>query len=134
MKEPEFVLNPGTRVRTSTPLGSTGGFMIAERHIEARKPGVIGVITSYVPGHGGDVYFVAHIGDTCTAAYGWQEFELEPAKDPCPECKGTGIDWETSHATCHCTPCPNCEGTAEKQAPRPPPVSVYEHMKRNIAS
>jgi DnaJ-class molecular chaperone len=78
------------------------------------------------------VYWVAHVGDSCTAAYGWQEFELEPATDPCPECKGTGIDWTTSHETSRCTPCSTCRGAAERQPPPPTPVSVYEHMKHNI--
>ncbi len=131
MREPEYILNPMTRVKTNR-LYSTGGFMITQKHIDARKPDTIGVITGIVGGHGGDVYWVAHLGDSCTAAYGWEEFELEPAKDPCPECKGTGIDWTTSHATSKCTPCSACKGSAEKPPPSPPPVSVYEHMKRNI--
>ena len=132
MQEPEYILPAKTRVRTTTPLGSTGGFLITQKHLDVRKPGTIGVICGIVGGHGGDVYWVAHIGDPCMAAYGWMDFELEPAKDPCGECQGTGIDWATSHATSHCTPCSSCHGTAEKTEPPPPPVSVYEHMKHNI--
>lgn len=129
MEEPKFILKPKTRIRTSTPLYSTGGFLVGKQHIDVRKPGAIGAIAKIVPGHGGDVYFVAHIGDSSMAAYGYPEFELEPAKDPCPECDGSGIDWKTSHATSRCTACPACGGTAEKSKPRP---SVYEHMKRNV--
>lgn len=132
MREPETILPPMTRIRTSEPLASTGGFLIAQKHLDVRKPGAVGVIMGIVGGHGGDVYWVAHLGDTCRAAYGWMDFELEPAKDPCPECKGTGIDWNTSHTTSKCTPCSNCQGTAERPPIRPEPVSVYEHMKRNI--
>lgn len=132
MQEPETILPPMTRIRTTDPLYGTGGFLIAEKHLEVRKPGTIGVLIGIVGGHGGDVYWAAHIGDPCRAAYGWMEFELEPAKDPCGECQGTGIDWHTSHLTSKCTPCSTCKGTAEKPPPGPPPVSVYEHMKRNF--
>src|SRR5271166_3569941 len=131
MQQPEFILNPFTRVLTNQ-LYSTGGFLITQKHLDTRKPDTVGAITGIVAGHGGDVYWVAHLGDPCTAAYGWEEFELAPATKPCPECQGTGIDWKTSHATSHCTACSNCKGTAENPGPRPPAVSVYEHMRHNI--
>jgi len=119
MDEPSTILDSGTRIRTNKVLTSTGGFLIAQKHLDVRKPDVIGVIMGIVGGHGGDVYWVAHIGDTCRAAYGWMDFELEPAKDPCLTCNGTGIDWETSHATSRCTACAVCHGEAEKQPERP---------------
>lgn len=129
MNEPEYILESGTRIRTNEPLASTGGFLIAQKHMDVRKPNAVGAICGIVGGHGGDVYWVAHIGDPCMAAYGWMDFELEPAKEPCPECKGTGIDWKTSHDTKLCTACSNCHGTAENP---PPPVSAWEHVKRNV--
>lgn len=119
MKEPEYILKNGTRIRTSDPLDSTAGFMITEKHLEARKPGAVGVITGVVGGHGGDVYWVAHVGDNVTAAYGWMEFELEPAKDPCPTCEGMGLDNELSKAQSRWVACRVCNGTAERQTPRP---------------
>jgi hypothetical protein len=116
MEEPRTILNSMTRIRTIGVLDNTRGFLITDRHLSQRKPNMVGAICGFVGGHGGDVYYVAHLGDPAMAVYGWWEFELEPAKDPCPECKGTGIDWDTSHKTSKCTPCSNCHGTAEKPA------------------
>lgn len=130
MKEPTTILPQGTRIRTSDPLHSTGGFLIREKHVEQRKAATVGAICGIVGGHGGDVYWVAHIGGTCMAAYGWMEFELEPAKDPCPACKGSGIDWGASHDTSVCTACPACTGTAERTEPVPS-VSAWEHLQRD---
>jgi hypothetical protein len=132
MKEPEYILNPGTRVLTHGHLDSIGGMLIASRHLEMRRPSVIGVVTGIVAGHGGDVYFVMHLGDPCSAAYGFMEFELAPAKEPCPTCKGTGIDWPVSKANTLATACPACGGTAEKTEPPPPPISIYDRMKQNV--
>ena len=131
MNEPEYLLEAGVRIRTHAKISDTGGMLIAQAHLDRRKAGAVGAIGGIVGGHGGDVYYVAHVGDTRMAAYGFWEFELEPAKDPCPDCKGSGIDWKTSHATKLCTACPACEGTAEKTI-RPEPVSVYEHLQRNV--
>ena len=128
MDEPETILDFFTRVRTSSPLGSTGGFLIGDKHMAMRKPGAIGAICGIVAGHGGDVYWVAHVGDTAKAAYGWMEFELAPPVDPCPTCKGSGIDWPTSAATSLCTACPACSGTAERTEPIEP-VSAWEHIQ-----
>lgn len=119
MEEPEYILEGGTRVRTNKVLSSTGGFLVAEKHMEVRKPDTVGVITGIVGGHGGDVYWVAQIGDPCLAAYGWMEFELEPVKDPCPACEGTGIDWSVSKVASLCTACAVCHGGAERQPDRP---------------
>lgn len=75
-------LEYGTRVRTNTELGETKGFLIVERHLKARKPNALGLIAHYVPGHGGDVWFVRHSegdakSDPCPiAAYSYGEFEL----------------------------------------------------------
>jgi len=37
-----------------------GGFLVNERHIDARKAGLKGVYRGYVPGAGGDVWWVEH--------------------------------------------------------------------------
>jgi hypothetical protein len=51
-------LQSGRPVRI-TVLGSTKGMCIAEKHLAARRLD-IGVLRHYVPGHGGDVWFVEH--------------------------------------------------------------------------
>ncbi len=69
MQQPEVILAGGTRIRTHGSMPREGGgFMITERHLEVRKSDTVGVISGFVGGHGGDVYWVAHIGDPCTAA------------------------------------------------------------------
>jgi len=60
-------------VRTVAPLHGTGGFLIAEKHIEARRPGAWGELGSWVGGHGGDVWWVRH-ADMTAAAYSTCEF------------------------------------------------------------
>ena len=82
MDQPEYILEPGTRIRTHVKLGETTGFLIAERHLSARKREALGLIVDPVPGHGGDVYFVRHAegdsgNDPCpVASYCFTEFEL----------------------------------------------------------
>jgi hypothetical protein len=114
VNEPEAILPQNTRVQTCSMLLSTGGWFVREKHLEVRKPDAIGVICGVVGGHGGDVYWVDHIGDPCMAAYGWREFNLAPAQDPCPVCKEGGFDWVASHAKNIGTACSACGGTAEK--------------------
>ena len=75
MKCPEHILKPGTTIVTNYELESTKGFLIAEKHINARRINTNGVIAFPVPGHGGDVYFVDH-ADGSTGVYCWSEFEL----------------------------------------------------------
>ncbi len=82
MEQLEHTLESGTRIVTHDELGETTGMLIHERHLKARKPSALGMIGSYVPGHGGDVYFVRHgegdaRSDPCpVAAYCYTEFEL----------------------------------------------------------
>lgn len=64
----------GMRVRT-TKLGDTLGMMIHAKHILVRRAGVIGVVRSYVPGHGGDVWFVQHENSDEVGAYVFDEIE-----------------------------------------------------------
>ena len=80
-------------------LGSTDGFLIHANNMANRKVGAVGTVTSYVPGHGGDVWFVEHDGGL-VGAYCYDE--LRPVSQPCPE-----------------PPAPPCEAT-----PRPEWVRV----------
>lgn len=77
MEEPRFVLARGTRIRTHPHLGSTGGMLIAEKHLRARRPNALATIGGWVPGHGGDVYWAYHDQDPIAACYCFTEFELE---------------------------------------------------------
>lgn len=62
------------RVRTNPKLFSTAGFIVAQRCLDARRANAEGTIGGYVPGHGGDVWFVAH-DDGSVGAYSTDEFE-----------------------------------------------------------
>ena len=66
----------GLRIKT-IKLHSTKGMMIKSHHLEVRKAGVEGVVKGYVPGHGGDVWWVEH-DDGKVGAYCFNEFK--PAK------------------------------------------------------
>jgi len=77
MKQPAQILADGTRVVTHERLESTGGMLIKRQHLDARRANQPGVIKGWVPGHGGDVYWVQHDGDGPAAAYCFTEFELE---------------------------------------------------------
>ena len=41
-------------------LGSTVGMTIVQRHLDVRRIGASGTVLDYVPGHGGDVWWVVH--------------------------------------------------------------------------
>lgn len=58
-----------------TRLGSTLGMTIAERHLSVRKVGITGTVLNFVPGHGGDVWFVQHDKSEDIGAYVFNEFE-----------------------------------------------------------
>ncbi len=64
----------GIRVKT-TALGDTKGMLIKEKHLEVRREGLTGTVKSYVPGHGGDVWFVQHDNSEEVGAYCFTEFE-----------------------------------------------------------
>ncbi len=66
----------GRRVKTHEELGPTTGFLVKEDHITARKAATVGIVVGYVPGHGGDVFWVRHdLGDA--GAYMFDEFEFD---------------------------------------------------------
>jgi len=66
-------------VRVVDPLQGTGGFLVHEKHITARAAGRWGLLSSYVPGHGGDVWFVGH-ADRTVGAYSTKELVDETGK------------------------------------------------------
>lgn len=66
----------GLRVRI-TEIEDTNGMMIEQRHLECRDAGVTGTVLCYVPGHGGDVWFVHHDGNDEVGAYYFTELEPE---------------------------------------------------------
>lgn len=70
-------VKPHLRIRT-VKLGDTKGMFIKPRHLDCRREGVIGTVLSYVPGHGGDVWFVQHDGSDEIGAYVFDEMELAP--------------------------------------------------------
>lgn len=75
MKQPEQVLENGTKIVTHETLHTTGGLMVRPDAIGARRGNKKGSIKGLAGGHGGDVYLVEH-ADGSIAAYGWAEFEL----------------------------------------------------------
>ena len=70
----------GLRVQISASLTSDGGLLVAPTHLRARGPGKIGKVNGYVPGHGGDVWWVEH-DDGTIGAYCFNEFEPEPLRE-----------------------------------------------------
>ena len=65
-----------------TKLGETIGYNVTSKHIDCRQVGLTGVVEGYVPGHGGDVWWVSHrdpghIGEI--GVYAFDEFELVPS-------------------------------------------------------
>lgn len=65
----------GLRVKV-TKLEDTKGMMIKWEHLRVREVGVKGTVIGYVPGHGGDVWWVKH-DDGQIGAYVFDEFEKE---------------------------------------------------------
>jgi hypothetical protein len=64
-------------VTTHDKLESTFGMSVPQRNIDSRRPSMAGTIHGYVPGHGGDVYWVRHPGVEAVAPYCFTEFELD---------------------------------------------------------
>lgn len=64
----------GLKVKT-TELRDTGGMFVAAKHLLCRTAGISGTVQAYVPGHGGDVWFVSHDGTDDVGAYAYNEFE-----------------------------------------------------------
>ena len=77
MKEPEYILENGTRVKVHDNIGGPAGIFVKQEILDRRTPGISGQICGFVPGHGGDVNGEENTG----SAYGWWEFELEEEKE-----------------------------------------------------
>ncbi len=73
----------GRRVRTHEKLETTQGMLVTPRHLNGRRPDTLGIVTGWVPGHGGDAYWVRHAEGPSSAdpspvaAYCFDEFEFE---------------------------------------------------------
>ena len=65
----------GMRVKTNPQLGETTGMLVVQKHLDACQPNKEGVLGGYVPGHGGDVWWVRH-DDGTTGVYVFDEFDL----------------------------------------------------------
>lgn len=66
----------GLRVKT-TKLEGTEGMLIVPKHLVVRREGVIGTVKNWVPGHGGEVWFVQHDDSDEVGAYLFTELEPE---------------------------------------------------------
>ncbi len=64
----------GMKVKT-TKLEDITGMTIGAQHLECRKAGRTGVLRGFVPGHGGDVWWVQHDDNQSVGAYCFTEFE-----------------------------------------------------------
>lgn len=54
------------------PEKECGGFFVKPKHIECRKPSVNGIYSGWVPGAGGDVWWIEH-EDGTVGAYLYDE-------------------------------------------------------------
>ncbi len=66
----------GLRVKTNKKLGNTKGFLISRKNLDVRKPNKNGIVVGWVPGHGGDVWWVQH-NDGTVGAYDFDEFSAK---------------------------------------------------------
>jgi hypothetical protein len=67
----------GTKVRVLR-LEKSVGLFVTERHLYVRKVGIVGIVSSCIPGHGGEAFFVSHDSVSDVGAY-WST-ELEAIK------------------------------------------------------
>ena len=65
-------IKSGMKVKV-VKLGSTMGMFIHDKHLKIREVGKEGTITSWIPGHGGDVWGV--LQDNGLACYCFDEIE-----------------------------------------------------------
>jgi len=68
---------PGEPIKVKTKSDIVGkeecrGFFVKEHHLDARKPNTIGFYNGFVPGAGGDVWWIKH-EDGTVGAYGYWE-------------------------------------------------------------
>jgi hypothetical protein len=83
----DIVSTVDRRVRTHEELGTTLGMLIKEHHLRGRLPNALGIVTGYVPGHGGEVFWVRHAegpsnqDPSPVGAYMFDEFEFVDESD-----------------------------------------------------
>ncbi|HBI25646.1 MAG: hypothetical protein UT41_C0001G0234 [Candidatus Wolfebacteria bacterium GW2011_GWC2_39_22] len=63
----------GISIKT-TALKSTKGMLVKHEYLAARKAGATGIVMGFVPGHGGDVWWIKH-EDGSIGAYCFNEFK-----------------------------------------------------------
>ena len=84
MKEPVYILAPGTKVVTHDVLDDhmLPAMLVNQKYKDARRPATPATLHGYVAGHGGDVYWAKH-DDGGEAVYCFTEFELavQPESD-----------------------------------------------------
>lgn len=69
----------GLRVRVTKLEDDITGMFVKKKYLDVRQVGIKGRITGYVPGHGGDIWWVEHDnGDV--GAYIFTEFERSGEK------------------------------------------------------
>ncbi len=79
----DVVSMEGRRVRTHEELETTVGMMVGLKHLNGRRTNALGIIVGWIPGHGGDAYWVRHTEGPSSddpspvAAYCFTEFEFE---------------------------------------------------------
>jgi hypothetical protein len=69
-------IKPGIEVRT-TKLGETSGIIVKDnKYLDTRQSGLVGTVVGYLPGHGGDVWYIQHYDTEDIGVYCFNEFEL----------------------------------------------------------
>lgn len=72
----------GLRVRIAMlDTALVKGLLVKPRHLEVRALGKTGIVKGYVPGHGGDVWWVQHDGSDEVGAYCFTEMEQLPGQE-----------------------------------------------------
>lgn len=57
-------IKPGLKVITAPGLNPTTGMLIDDKFLKQRKSNQKAIVYGYVPGHGGDVWWLLHDGAT----------------------------------------------------------------------
>ena len=73
-------IQPGMKVKV-VKLRTTDGMFVKPHHLDARMVGATGTATGYVPGHGGDVWWVDHDNNNQVGAYSFTELEVIPEEE-----------------------------------------------------
>lgn len=69
-----YEVRPNLIVRTADNLGPTTGMTIKDAYLSLRRPSALGMVQSFVMGHGGHVWWIKH-EDGSSAPYAFTEFE-----------------------------------------------------------